>query len=483
MSQTELVLSLQPDADALSLIRPAQARRYGLIPLRRERSLLIVAMSNASDLAVIDEIEFLTGMRVQPVQSSAAAIDRAINLYYAEPQLPAVSGSRETCPPQSPVVRLQRLIFSEAIRLGASDIHIDPGQRQTRIRYRVDGSLLDTFEIPRWLHDRLVARIKVLARLDISERRLPQDGHIVEGADGIDGRLSTMPTHRGEAVVIRLFGDRGSLPTVSGLGGGPGVETRLRAISHRPQGILIVAGPTGSGKTTTLYALVDELRSDPLNIVTIEDPIEYRVDGIRQIQVDEKANLTFHAALRSTLRQDPDVILVGEIRDSETARTAFNAALTGHVVLSTLHTTDATSTLLRLAELGVDRGVMASAMIGAIAQRLIRRNCPNCLGPDHPPAFYLERLGIRTSDRSRLRRSHGCLECRFTGTSGRLPLFEILEMNRHTREHVISGSETELRRAAAQSGFVPLLDQATERVLAGEISIEEAYRTCYFGDT
>jgi type IV pilus assembly protein PilB len=384
--------------------------------------------------------------------------------------------------PEPPLLEIQHLIFSEAVRLGASDIHIEPGRRQTRVRYRIDGLMLHTLELPRWLHQQLVARIKVMARLDITERRLPQDGHIVDRSEGIDGRLSTMPTEGGEALVVRIFRDREYLPTIAGLGAGRAIETQLKAISRRPQGIVIVAGPTGSGKTTTLFALIDELRNLPLNILTIEDPVEYRVDGIRQIQVDQKSQLTFHRALRSVLRQDPDVILVGEMRDSETAHIAFEAALTGHLVLSTLHATDAPSILLRLEELGVDTHVVAAAMIGAVAQRLVRRNCPHCLGPDLPAVFYLERLGITASEASRLRRSHGCAECRFTGVDGRIPLFEVIELNRDTRKCVVTGNESELRRVAVRSGYVPVLDQARELVLAGTVAIDEAYRTCYFGD-
>ena len=383
---------------------------------------------------------------------------------------------------EPPLLEIQNLIFNEAVRLGASDIHVEPGRRQTRVRYRIDGLMLHTLELPRWLHEQLVARIKVMARLDITERRLPQDGHIVDRSAGIDGRLSTMPTDGGEALVVRIFRDREYLPTIAGLCAGRAIETQLKAISRRPQGIVIVAGPTGSGKTTTLFALIDELRALPLNIVTIEDPIEYRVDGIRQIQVDQKSQLTFHRALRSVLRQDPDVILVGEIRDRETADIALEAALTGHLVLSTLHAIDAPSILLRLEELGVDAHVVAGAMIGAVAQRLVRRNCSHCIGPVLPAAFYLERFGIARSETFRLRRSHGCAECRYTGADGRIPLFEVLELNRDTRECVVAGSESELRSVAARSGYVPVLNQAREKVLAGEIAIDEAYRTCYFGD-
>ncbi len=468
----------------MSLMRPEYARRYRSFPLRRDGSFLIVAMSNPSDLVAIDEMEFLTGLRIRAVSSSAEAIDRAIERHYRDRQLPAraPSASAESGA-VPPVVRIQKLLFAEALRLGASDIHIDPGFRGTEVRYRVDGLLHDTFSLPGWLHDRLAARIKVLARLDISERRLPQDGHFALGIKGIEARLSTIPTVRGEALVIRLLGDRTSTPTLASLGADAEVEDRLRAMGRRPQGIILVVGPTGSGKTTTLYALLEELRRRPLNIVTIEDPVEYHMNGIRQVAVRDKSRLTFGVALRSTLRQDPDIILVGEIRDRETARIAFEAAMTGHLVLSTLHCADAVSALPRLEELGVARHLTAASLIGVVAQRLIPKNCPDCARPDFPSGFYLERLGIRGGDLERLRRGYGCSACRFTGTRGRRALFEILELDQAVRELVLAGREGEVRRGRPVPGFVPLAEQAVEKALTGEIALEEAYRSCYFGDS
>ncbi len=482
MSNTALVPSLQPEADALRLIPEDRARRYRSIPLRRALSSVVVAMANPSDLATVEEIQFMTGLRVEPVPSSAVEIERAIDRYYNNSLQPAAMPQQTVqAAADPPVVRIQRLLFSEAKQLGASDVHIDPGARWSRIRYRIDGALQDRFDIPYWLHQRLIARIKIMGRLDISERRLPQDGLLVDPGEGFEARLSTIPTHRGEAAVIRLFRDHKTPPTLAGLGGGGDVETRLKAICYRPQGMLVVAGPTGSGKTTTLYAVVDELCRRSLNIVTIEDPVEYRVDGVRQVQVDTRSNLTFQAALRSILRQDPDVILVGEIRDGETARIAFEAALTGHLVLSTLHATDTTSVLVRLLELGVDRHVIATSLIGVVAQRLIRMNCPACLRSDTPPDFLLDRLGIAETEQSLLGRSSGCAECGFTGVSGRQPLFEILELDSGTRPAVIAQDHAALRKASSHLGFTAILDQVLERVRRAEVSAEEAYRTCYFG--
>src|SRR6266852_1352582 len=277
----------------------------------------------------------------------------------------------EIAEPSSPIVRIQKMIFDEAMAIDASDIHIEPCHEVTRVRYRVDGLLKESRKIPRWMHENLVVRIKVLARLDISERRIPQDGHIAaEVSNGPDIRVSILPTRWGEKIVIRLLRRGRSLMTLAQLGFQPHVEESLHGLIRRPQGMLLTVGPTGSGKTTTLYALINEIRHEPINIVTIEDPIEYEVDGVSQVQVNEKTGLTFSKALRAILRQDPDVILVGEIRDADTAITAFHAAMTGHLVLSTLHAADTTSALLRLTELGVGRPVLSSALIGIVAQRL-----------------------------------------------------------------------------------------------------------------
>jgi type II secretory ATPase GspE/PulE/Tfp pilus assembly ATPase PilB-like protein len=269
--------------------------------------------------------------------------------------------------------------------------------------------------------------------------------------------------------------------TLSQLGFQPAIEERLYAMIRRPQGMLLTVGPTGSGKTTTLYAFLNEIRQDPLNIVTIEDPIEYEVDDISQVQVNEKAGLTFPKALRSILRQDPDVILVGEIRDSDTAHTAFHAAMTGHLVLSTVHATDSVSALFRLSELDVDRTIVASALIGIIGQRLVRLNCLSCTEADFPRPIYLEGLGIEERHQSQLRQSKGCPHCRFRGSRGRVGLYEFLEIRGALRDRILAGTEFEIRQAAHGSGLVTMTRQAVNLALAGEVSVAEAFRTCYFG--
>jgi type II secretory ATPase GspE/PulE/Tfp pilus assembly ATPase PilB-like protein len=374
------------------------------------------------------------------------------------------------------------MIFEEAASMDASDIHIEPGRSSTRVRYRVDGVLKDSLAVPRWMHDNLVVRIKVLAKLDISERRLPQDGHITsEESEGLDIRVSVLPVRWGEKIVIRMLRRGRSLMPLSQLGFKPAIESRLHGLIRRPQGILLAVGPTGSGKTTTLYALINEIRQEPLNIVTIEDPVEYEVDGVSQVQVNEKAGLTFSKALRSILRQDPDVILVGEVRDADTANTAFHAAMTGHLVLSTLHATDSVSAVLRLCELGVDRTIIASALIGVIAQRLVRLNCPSCAEVDFPRPIYLDHLRIEEGRQSRLRESKGCPLCNFNGTRGRAGLYELLEVDRGLREKLLGASEPEIRTAAGNAGLVTITRQAVELALGGDVSVREAYRTCYFG--
>jgi type II secretory ATPase GspE/PulE/Tfp pilus assembly ATPase PilB-like protein len=400
-------------------------------------------------------------------------------------QVPAVvlrekpRASYEDCPP---AVRIQKMIFEEAGVMDASDIHIEPGSGATRVRYRVNGALRESLEIPKWMHENLVVRIKVLAKLDISERRIPQDGHITgEESSGMDIRVSILPTRWGEKIVIRILRRGRSLMTLAQLGIPPGVEERLHALIRRPQGMLLAVGPTGSGKTTSLYAFVNEIRRDPMNIVTIEDPVEYEVDGISQVPVNEKTGLTFARALRSILRQDPDVILVGEIRDSDTAVTAFHAALTGHLVMSTLHAPDAIAALLRLSELGVDRTVLASALIGVVAQRLVRLNCKACAEPDFPLPIYLEHLCIDQSRLTQLRLSAGCAQCGSTGSSGRLGIYELMEVKARLRNAILAGTEPDIRYAAREAGFVSMARQAVDLVLTGDLSVREAYRTCYVG--
>jgi len=403
-------------------------------------------------------------------------------------QLPALierTTPRQSTPTTdfSPIVRIQRAIFQEAAALGASDIHIEPGRRSTRIRCRVHGALRQTAELPRWLHDNVVVRIKVIANLDVAERRVPQDGHINAEATGTDdARVSTVPSRWGEKIVIRLLKRTQAAMSLHDIGFPQQFEDTLRAWTRRSQGILFVVGPTGSGKTTTLYGLIHELRNEPLNVVTIEDPIEYEIDGITQIQTHERAGLTFARVLRAILRQDPDVILVGEIRDAETAKTAVHASMTGHLVLSTLHANDSVAAIGRLTELGVERTVAAGVILGVVAQRLVRLNCTSCAQTDAPNVAYMDCLRIPRSEAARFRRSAGCPECGFSGSRGRTGMFELLEMTGRIQELCAEGNESRIRRAAIDAGMITLQHQAASLALAGAITIDEAYRFGYAGD-
>jgi type II secretory ATPase GspE/PulE/Tfp pilus assembly ATPase PilB-like protein len=402
-------------------------------------------------------------------------------------QLPALierTGTRETgsAADSSPIIRIQKTLFAEAAALGASDIHIEPGRICTRVRCRIDGALREVAELPRWIHDNLVVRIKVMAHLDVAERRAPQDGHINAEATGTDdARISTIPSRWGEKIVIRMLKRARYAMSLSQIGFPKPFEEKLQSWIRRSQGILFVVGPTGSGKTTTLYGLIHELRNEPLNVVTIEDPIEYEVDGITQTQVHDKIGVTFPRVLRAILRQDPDVILVGEIRDAETAKTAVHASMTGHLVLSTLHANDSVSALSRLVELGIERSVAASVILGVVAQRLVRLNCPACSVADDPHPLYLDSLDIPRSEARRMRQSTGCPECGFTGTRGRAGMFELLDMTSKIQELCIEGNETRIRRAALDAGMMSLKQQAASMALAGAISISEAYRFGYSG--
>ena len=388
----------------------------------------------------------------------------------------------ETGAEYAPIIRLQRIIFEEAVAQEASDVHIEPHSVSTSVRFRINGLMKDAFEVPRWLHDNLIARIKILAKLDISERRVPQDGHIGnEDGNGPEIRVSVLPSRSGEKVVMRILRSNKSIRSLAELDLTPEIEDTLRALVHRPQGAILVVGPTGSGKTTTLYSLVHEVCREPLNIVTIEDPVEFEIERITQVQVHEKTGLTFARALRAILRQDPDVILVGEVRDGETAKTAFDAAMTGHLVLTTLHTTDCVSAAARLVELGVSREQIASGTAAIIAQRLIRLNCPMCCEQDAPRPIYLRRLGIPECEQFRLRRGIGCPTCNFTGIKGRSGLYEVMEVNKEIRGVLQDGTEEDMRRVLRSNGVRGLMEQALDLVLSGATSVAEAYRTCYFG--
>jgi type IV pilus assembly protein PilB len=379
----------------------------------------------------------------------------------------------------SPVINLVNLAILTALREGASDIHIEPDRKATHVRYRIDGRLRSLLTPPRNMHAAIISRIKVIGRMDISEKRLPQEGRVHLVADGreIDLRVSSMPTILGEKMVIRIL-DKSNLSfelTDLGIRGQDqkAIETMLRS----PYGLLLVTGPTGSGKTTTLYSALDLLRNDAVNIVTVEDPVEYQLSQVNQIQVNDRVGLTFARALRSILRQDPDIIMVGEIRDEDTARTAVQAALTGHLVLSTLHTNDCPGGVARLLDMGVEPYLIASSVLGFVAQRLARTICPSCLTSYYPPPDLLESVGWEHRTNELFSKGEGCRGCHNTGFKGRTGLYEVMTMDAKLRRLIqSSANEADLRTHLARVGFRTLREKALDVVEEGRSTLEEVLR-------
>ena len=467
-----------------------------VLPLFLVRGTLTVAVAEISNVFLIDELKHLTGHEVQIVAATTKDIRRMVTILpdskvfviddiiedseQAEVTLieEAIEdiGDIEEVAGQSPVIRLVNYVIYNAAREGASDVHIEPAERCMRVRYRVDGRLYKSLDVPLHLLPAVTSRIKIMASLDISERRLPQDGRVPVMLDGrkIDLRVSTFPGSRGEKTVIRVLDTKSVSLNLTDLGFAAEVLADLRHAIGEPNGIILVTGPTGSGKTTTLYSALNEIASMENNICTVEDPIEYQLPLINQFQVQEKVGLTFPVALRTLLRQDPDVIMVGEVRDEETARTAIQAALTGHLVLSTLHTNDAPSAITRMINMGVEPYLIAAAVNAVLAQRLVRRNCMKCRTSYEPPRSLRKALARMGYDVETFYKGVGCRHCRNTGFSGRLGLHEILTLNDELRDAVIAGaSVAELRRAAVRSGMVTLQYDGFLKVREGITSLEE----------
>ena len=378
----------------------------------------------------------------------------------------------------APIIKLINLVFMQALREGTSDIHIEPFESRSLVRFRVDGVLKDIFEPPRALHAALASRIKVMADMDIAEKRLPQDGRIAIrlGGQHIDVRVSTLPTQFGESVVLRLLAKNAERLHLDRLGMNPEVLGQMDRLIGEPHGILLVTGPTGSGKTTTLYAALSRLDHTALNIMTVEDPIEYDLDGIGQTQVNARVDMSFARALRSILRQDPDVILVGEIRDLETAQIAVQASLTGHLVIATLHTNDAVSAVTRLKDMGIEPFLLGSSLIGVLAQRLVRRLCPHCKTAYQPSAQEWSTLSA-SEPPARAYLAHGCEQCNQTGYRGRTGLYELMNVDESLRRLIHDDAgEHHLRQYAASHGMHLLREDGLRWVLAGETSIEEVLR-------
>jgi len=488
------------DPNVISLIGEAFARQHKVIPLFRIGNSLTLGMADPLNLAVIDQVVRATNFEVEPSICSDHDIAQAIDHYYGTTSsmdeviqvLEGEEGGQEEAvdtrslaamASDAPIVKLVNLMLAQAVKDRASDIHVEPDESLLRIRFRVDGILREVYTQPRRLQGAILSRLKIMSSLDIAERRVPQDGRIqimVEGKQ-IDLRVSSLPTVYGENIVMRFLDKSNLRVRLSDLGFGD-EEPRVRSILARPNGIILVTGPTGSGKTTTLYSALNEVSNIEVNTITLEDPIEYRLPLIRQSQVNVKAGMTFAAGLRSILRQDPDIVMVGEIRDSETAKIAVEAAMTGHLVLSTLHTNDAPGSLPRLIDMGVEPFLVATAMGGILAQRLVRRICASCKGQIIANEATLKILGMEGQNVT-LYKGAGCRICNNTGYKGRLGIYEILLMNEELRTLTVeNASADKLRRAAINAGMKTLRQDGFIKVLQGLTSVEEVMRVTAAAD-
>src|ERR687892_273180 len=485
------------DPSAASLLSDQVARRYRALPIGYEDSRLVGAMSDPSNVFALDDIRTITGLEVKPAVATAADIDAAIRKYgqfdqsvedVASEAATAAGGQTtdldeiEAAIEDAPIVKLVNLLITQAVADRASDIHIEPAEKDIRIRYRIDGVLHEVMRSPKNIQAGLISRLKVMADINIAERRIPQDGRIglVVGGRAVDLRLATLPTVYGEKVVIRILDKTSVLLKLDDLGFSEYAYKRFEEAFRKPYGTVLVTGPTGSGKSTSLYATLNIINTLDKNIITVEDPVEYRLPGINQIQVNPKAGLTFATALRSILRADPDVVLIGEIRDAETAIIGVEAALTGHLVLSTLHTNDAASAITRLVEMGVEAYLVASSLDCSLAQRLARRLCSHCREAYRPTEVELQEAGFPEHLASRveeLYRPAGCSRCGKTGYRGRLGLYEVMPITEEIERLTVERrSSDDIRRAAIEQGMVTLREDGLEKVAAGLTSMEEIFR-------
>ncbi len=492
------------DPAVARIIEREEAERLRALPLFKVRGELLVALAEPQSLPTIDRLASLTGCPIKPVLALDSNIAEfqakylgedvnvdsfLVNLKDSNVEVVEKEQVDEDVPQEigrmiegSPIVNLVNLAVLTAVRDGASDIHVEPTKKSTLIRYRIDGQLRELMNTPPGMHSAIVSRIKVIGKMDIAERRLPQEGrvHVVAEGREIDLRVSSMPTLLGEKIVLRILDKKNLQVKLDQLGFEAEQLARFRRIFMRANGIVLVTGPTGSGKTTTLYSVLELLSAVERNIVTIEDPVEYQLDGINQIQTNEAVGLDFVRALRSVLRQDPDVIMVGEIRDVETARVAIQAALTGHLVLSTLHTNSAPGAFTRLANMGVESYLLAAAINGVVAQRLARKICPHCRTSYYPSESALADAGWKGDASAVFYKGEGCSKCHDSGFLGRAGIYEVLEVTdpvRHELQREVD--EEAVRRAARKAGWLPLREEGLHLVQTGRSTLEEVLRVTH----
>ncbi len=490
---------IELNPEVVKLIPPDIARKFNVIAISKLGKTLIVAISDPNNIYVLDAIKFISGHSVQPVISPEKAIQKAIDTYYQdtggldqilkglkEEDLEVIEESEEIPTEQDlrsqvqdkPLVKLVDSIIADAIRRGCSDIHIESYEKRIRVRYRLDGRLQEMSPLPFKYRAAMVSRVKIMADLDISERRLPQDGRIKVkfGERAVDLRVSVLPTIFGEKVVMRILDPRSVNVNLTRLGFSENSLRQFQKAIHLPYGMILVTGPTGSGKTTTLYSALKQINHTDINIITAEDPVEFNFDGINQVAVKSEIGLSFAAALRSFLRQDPDVIMVGEIRDGETAEIAVRAALTGHLVFSTLHTNDAPSTIDRLIDMGIPNYLVASCVGLVMAQRMVRKICPSCKRVAQVPKATLEMLGFGDEEMRDLKvyEGKGCAECNDTGYSGRTGIFEVMPISPEIERMIVSNaSSAEIREQAISEGMLTLRIAALEKLKQGTTTVGE----------
>ena len=489
------------DPKVLEILPREFLEEHIAIPLFKVYDVLTIAVSEPTNVFLMDEIERISGCKVQIVCSTSKDIKATLQTYLPSANVFVIDdiiddegledftlieniaqdiSNLEEIAGQSPVVKLVNYLFYNAVRENASDIHIEPDDKRLRVRYRVDGKLYEKMSPPHQMHSAIVSRIKIMAELDIAQRRLPQDGgiHVLMESRPIDLRVSVMPGNFGEKVVIRILDPQRVLFSLESLGFTYDNLRLFRQVIQSPNGIVLVTGPTGSGKNTTLYAALSELNSEEVNICTVEDPVECNISGINQFQVHQSAGFDFSTALRSLLRQDPDVIMVGEIRDQATATIAVQAALTGHLVLSTLHTNDAPGAVIRLVDLGVAPYLVSASLIAVLAQRLVRKICSNCK-TEYEPSTSIRKLIEKTGGKiEKFYRGVGCKKCRNSGCAGRIAIHELFVPNEEIMDMISEGiSSKKLRAKGLENGMVSLQSDGIEKVKAGIISIEEVLRT------
>ena len=486
-----------PDKEAARLIPMSLAERHGVIPIRKKGNRLTVAMTDPTNFFAIDDLRMVTQCEIEPVMTMEADILRAIQQTYTVTDLveksvsqlqkdePLFASEIETSE-DAPVINIVNSLISQAVKNGASDIHLEPMENGLRVRFRIDGVLREATSFPKNIQGSIVSRVKIISNMDIAEKRVPQDGRLqVQEEDRpIDIRASSLPTIYGEKIVLRLLDQKSAILDVDALGFSPDNLEKYKAMYRHSFGMILITGPTGSGKTTTLHSTLNELNTVAKNIITIEDPVEYRLAGINQVQVNNKAGMTFANGLRSILRQDPNIIMVGEIRDKETAEIAIRAALTGHLVLSTMHTNDAAGAVTRLIDMGIEPFLVASSVLGCVAQRLVRRVCPECRTSytpdiDSPECVLMEGVDSTAVCRM-LYKGTGCIHCGNTGFRGRVAIHEVMPMTSKLRDLTIhSYSAAEIERAAVDEGMRTMQQDGIDKALKGFTTISEVIRVAY----